>query len=104
MGTHNRIAPSRRIVTPSHSIVIPGEALSSRAKRGILVSACTASEQTKAETFLQPSAPYRATSLISASRFPSESRKNVIHKSCVGIFAITCGSSSKRTPPSFSLP
>ncbi len=26
-------------------------------------------------------APYRCTSLISPSRFPSESRKNVIHKS-----------------------
>src|SRR5580700_726209 len=47
---------------------------------------------------------YLDTSLISARRLSSESRKNVIHKSCVGIFAIKCGSSSKRTPLSFSLP
>ena len=45
-----------------------------------------------------------ATSLIRARRFPSESRKNVIHRSWVGIFAITWGSSSKRTPLSFSFP
>src|SRR5271157_923668 len=47
---------------------------------------------------------YRATSLIRASKFASESRKKVIHKSWVGIFATTCGSSTKCTPFSFSLP
>src|ERR1700734_3900087 len=47
---------------------------------------------------------YRVTSLISASKLPSESRKKVIHKSCVGIFAIMCGSSSKCTLFSFSFP
>jgi hypothetical protein len=38
MGTHNGI------VIPSHNFVIPSHNLSSRAKRGILVSARTASD------------------------------------------------------------
>jgi len=45
--------------------------------------------------------PYLFTSLISASKFSSLSRKNVIHKSRSGMRAIMCGSSSKRTPFSF---
>jgi len=45
--------------------------------------------------------PYRATSLVSAIKFASESRKKVIHKSCVAIFAIRCGSSSNCTPLAF---